>query len=455
MPDSWIKKVRLRLRVKGELKPTQMILLSFFLLIALGTFLLCLPCSTTDGQGLRWVDSLLVATSASCVTGLTVVDVHNDLTMFGTVTLLGLIQAGGLGIITLAVLVYHTIGRQLQLREQDILQESLNQNQRHGLVDMTLRVIKYTLVIEAIFALILTVHFFPEFGLDAIGYGIFHSVSAFCNAGFDLFGNYDSVVKRNTDGLLLLSLASLIALGGIGFPVLAELIHTHSWKKFSLHTKLVLATNTMLLVAGTAVFFMLEADNNATLGLLSEEDKLINAFFMSVSSRTAGFNSFDLTSTFQGTREFMVFLMFVGASPVSTGGGIKTTTFAVIICSIIAVLRDEQDVVVFGRRLTVGVRNRSFAIFTMSTIWLMFAAFLMAISDKDNHPIQNIFFELVSAFGTVGMGLGITNQWTDFGKCIVSLTMFIGRVGILTLMLSMTRQRKTKIRYPSEKIMIG
>lgn len=455
MQGSWIKKIQLRLRVRSELKPTQMILLSFFLLIALGTLLLCLPWSTTDGQGLRWVDSLLVATSASCVTGLTVVDVHNDLTIFGTVTLLGLIQVGGLGIITLAVFVYHTIGRQLQLREQDILQESLNQNQRHGLVDMTLRVIKYTLVIETFFAILLTIHLFPEFGWEAVGYGIFHSVSAFCNAGFDLFGNYDSVVRRNTDSFLLLSLASLIILGGIGFSVMAEVIHLHSWRRFSLHTKLVLATNTLLLIAGTIVFFMLEANNNDTMGLLSEEDKLINAFFMSVSSRTAGFNSFDLTATWQGTREFMVFLMFVGASPVSTGGGIKTTTFAVIICSIMTVLRDEQDVVVFGRRLTAGTRNRAFAIFTMSIIWLMFAAFLMSLSDKDTHPLQSIFFELMSAFGTVGMGLGITNQWTDFGKCVVSLTMFIGRVGILTLMLSMTKQRKTKIRYPSEKIMIG
>lgn len=455
MQGSWIKKIQLRLRVRSELKPTQMILLSFFLLIALGTLLLCLPWSTTDGQGLRWVDSLLVATSASCVTGLTVVDVHNDLTIFGTVTLLGLIQVGGLGIITLAVFVYHTIGRQLQLREQDILQESLNQNQRHGLVDMTLRVIKYTLVIETFFAILLTIHLFPEFGWEAVGYGIFHSVSAFCNAGFDLFGNYDSVVRRNTDSFLLLSLASLIILGGIGFSVMAEVIHLHSWRRFSLHTKLVLATNTLLLIAGTIVFFMLEANNNDTMGLLSEEDKLINAFFMSVSSRTAGFNSFDLTATWQGTREFMVFLMFVGASPVSTGGGIKTTTFAVIICSIMTVLRDEQDVVVFGRRLTADTRNRAFAIFTMSIIWLMFAAFLMSLSDKDTHPIQSIFFELMSAFGTVGMGLGITNQWTDFGKCVVSLTMFIGRVGILTLMLSMTKQRKTKIRYPSEKIMIG
>ena len=449
------KNAWLRVRSRAELKPAQMILLSFASLILLGTFLLCLPVSTTDGQGLRWVDSLLVATSASCVTGLTVVDVHNDLTMFGTIALLGLIQAGGLGIITLTVLVYHTLGRKLQMKEQMILQESLNQNKARGLVEMTLRVVKYTVCIEGFFAVLLAVHFFPEFGWDAAGYGIFHAVSGFCNAGFDLFGNYDSLVKRNTDSFLLLSLASLIMLGGIGFNVIWEVLHLRSWSRFSLHTKLVLSMNTLLLAGGTLVIFWLEADNPGTLGMLGEEDKWLNSFFMSVSARTAGFNSIDLQATWEDTMECLLVLMFIGASPVSTGGGIKTTTFAVILCSIWAVLKDRQDAVIFGRRLSMEVRNRAFAIFTVSSMWVIFASFLLAFSDQERHLIQGVTFEVMSAFGTVGLGIGFTGQWSDFGKCVLVLTMFIGRVGFLTLLLSMTKQRKTKLRYPSENVMIG
>ena len=450
MRNFWLK-----LRSRAELKPTQMILLSFAILIACGTFLLCLPISTTDGQGLRWVDSLLVATSASCVTGLTVVDVHNDLTLFGTITMLGLIQAGGLGIITLAVLVYHTMGRRLQLKEQMILQESMNQNKASGLVAMTVRAVKYALCIEGFFAVLLAIHFFPEFGWDAVGYGIFHAVSAFCNAGFDLFGNYDSLVKRNTDSFLLLSISALVMLGGIGFSVMWEVLHVRSWRRLSLHSKLVLSMNTALLAVGTIVIFWLESGSPATLGGLCPEDQWLNSFFMSVSARTAGFNSFDLQRAGEDTMEVLTVLMFIGASPVSTGGGIKTTTFAVILCSVWAVLRDRRDAVVFGRRLSTEIRNRAFAIFTVSVMWVMFATFLLSFSDQNAHPFQGILFEVMSAFGTVGLGIGFTGQWHDFGKLILCVTMFIGRVGFLTILLSMTKQRETKLRYPSENIMIG
>ncbi len=450
-----MRAVILRLQTVTQWKPAQLILLSFFLLIMAGTFLLCLPFSTTDREGLRWVDSLLVATSASCVTGLTVVDVQNDLSMFGTVVLLGLIQMGGLGIITLAVLIYYSIGRQLQMKEQMLLQESMNQSKASGLMDLTLWVVKYTVCIEAFFAVVLTYHFYPEFGWEAVGYGIFHSVSAFCNAGFDLFGNYDSLMKRNTDSFLLLTLSTLIILGGIGYTVIWEMIHMRSWRKLSLHTKLVLSLNTILLAAGTILIFLLESDNAATLAPLSEWDQWVNSFFMSVSSRTAGFNCFDLMVARQYTGELILFLMFVGASPVSTGGGIKTTTFAVILCSVWALLRDREDVVIFGRRLDVETRNRAFAIFTVSVLWILFATFCISCSDHDVHYIQGIIFETISAFGTVGMSLGITNQWSDVGKLILCLTMFIGRVGILTLLISMTKQRKTKLRYPQEHVMIG
>ena len=229
--------------LKFRFKGTQIILLSFVFMILLGTFLLMLPFSTTNNQGLHFVDALFVSTSASCVTGLTVVDIHNDLTFFGTVVMLFLIQVGGLGIMTLATLAMLSMGYKFKLKESMVLQESLNQNSQSGIFNLIKRVIKYTFVVEGFFAVVLTIHFYPEFGFNALGYGIFHSVSAFCNAGFDLFGNYNSLCLRSDDIFLIICLGTLIILGGIGFTVMYEVINRRSWKKFSLHTKIVIVMN--------------------------------------------------------------------------------------------------------------------------------------------------------------------------------------------------------------------
>ena len=241
-----------------KLKPTQVIVLSFIFMILLGTFLLMLPISTTNGLGLSWIDALFVSTSASCVVGLTVVDLHNDLTVFGDIVMLFLIQIGGLGIMTLATLVVHTMGYKFRLHENIILQESLNQGGQANLFDLIKRIIKYTLSIELFFAILLTIHFLPEFGVNAVGYGVFHSISAFCNAGFDLFGNYDSLCKRNNDYFLVTCMGLLIILGGIGFTVIYEFIHKKSWKKFSLHTKIVISMNIALILVGTMLIFAFE-----------------------------------------------------------------------------------------------------------------------------------------------------------------------------------------------------
>ncbi|MBQ3434619.1 MAG: Trk family potassium uptake protein, partial [Selenomonadaceae bacterium] len=214
-----------RLQKIFRLKPTQVIIMSFVFMILLGTVLLMLPISTTNNAGLHPVDALFVSTSASCVTGLTVVDLHNDLTVFGTIVMLFLIQIGGLGIMTLATLVVHTMGYRFQLKENIVLQESLNQGGQAGLFELIRRMIKYTLAIELFFAVVLAIHFYPEFGINALGYGIFHSVSAFCNAGFDLFGNYDSLCKRNDDYFLMACIGLLIILGGIGFTVMNDVLH--------------------------------------------------------------------------------------------------------------------------------------------------------------------------------------------------------------------------------------
>ena len=438
-----------------RIKPTQAIIMSFVFMILLGTFLLMLPISTTNHQGLKWIDAFFVSTSASCVTGLTVVDLHNDLTFFGTVVMLMLIQVGGLGIMTLATLAVHMMGYRFQLKENIILQESLNQGGQTGLFELISRMIKYTLTIEMFFAVVLTIHFYPEFGFNAIGYGIFHSVSAFCNAGFDLFGNYDSLCKRNDDYFLMTCIGVLIILGGIGFTVMSDVLHKKFWRKYSLHTKIVIVMNIALILFGTLTIFAVEYYNPDTIGNLSIPAQLANACFTSVSCRTAGFNSFDLAQSEQITLLIMIILMFIGASPLSTGGGIKSTTFFIILQSMWAVFRGKSEIIIFGRRISRELRDQAFAIFTMGTIWVVIAGITLSVIDGEVHDLEEVIFETVSGFGTVGMGIGITSEWDVWGKLILALTMLVGRVGIMTFMLSLITQKTTRIKYPAEDIMIG
>ena len=438
-----------------KFRSTQIILLSFVLMILIGTFLLMLPISTTNGQGLHLIDALFVSTSASCVCGLTVVDVHNDLTFFGKVVMLFLMQIGGLGIMTLATLVVHTMGYRFQMKESLLLQESLNQGGQAGIFDLIKRIIMYTFAIEGFFAVLLTIHFYSEFGLNAIGYGIFHSVSAFCNAGFDLFGNYDSLCKRNDDYFLMTCLGLLIILGGIGFTVIYDFIHKRSWKKFSLHTKIVVIINIIMIFAGALLIFFIEVDNPKTIGNMTIAGQFANSLFTSVSCRTAGMNSFDLASTEQISQFTMIILMFIGASPLSTGGGIKSTTFFIILMSMWAVFSGRNETVVFGRRIPQNLRDQAFAIFTMGTIWVVIAGIILAAIDGQAHKLTEVIFETVSGFGTVGMGIGITLEWNILGKLILSLTMLVGRVGIMTFMLALIKQKSTLIKYPAENIMIG
>ena len=425
------------------------------MMILIGTLLLMLPISTTDAQGLHPIDALFVSTSASCVCGLIVVDIHNDLTFFGKVIMLFLTQIGGLGIMTLATLVVHTMGYRFQMKENLLLQESLNQGGQAGIFDLIKRIIIYTFAIEGFFAILLTIHFYPEFGFSAIGYGIFHSVSAFCNAGFDLFGNYDSLCKRNDDYFLMTCLSLLIILGGIGFTVIYDFLHRRRWKKFSLHTKIVVIVNLIMIFAGAILILLMEFDNSSTIGNMPFTDKFANVLFTSIACRTAGMNTFDLASAEQISQFTMIILMFIGASPLSTGGGIKSTTFFIIVMSMWAVFSGKNEIVVFGRRIPQQLRDQAFAIFTMGTIWVVTAGIILAAIDGQAHPLTEIIFETVSGFGTVGMGIGITNEWNILGKLILSLTMLVGRVGIMTFMLALIKQKSTLIKYPSENIMIG
>ena len=440
---------------KFRLKPTQTILLSFVMMIGIGTLLLMLPISSAKGASIPFIDALFVSTSASCVTGLTVVDVKNDLTFFGKCVMLMLIQVGGLGIMTLGTMAAHAMGYRFRLKESLVLKESLGQSGRAGLFGLIRRMLIYTFTVEGIFALLLTVHFYPEYGLDALGYGIFHAVSAFCNAGFDLFGNYESLCGRQEDYFLMACLGLSIVLGGIGFTVMYDVLHLRGWRKYSLHTKIVLVSNAVLIIVGTLLIFALEAENDSTLGSFPAGKQLAHAAFMSVSCRTAGFNSFDLSQTVQITQLVMIILMFIGASPLSTGGGIKSTVFFVILRSVWAVFRGESQITVFGKAISSQLRDQAFAIFTVGTIWVVSMGMLLSVLDGEVHELEEVIFETVSAFGTVGMGIGITLTWDDWAKALLSLTMLLGRVGIMTFLMSFIQQRQSVVKYPEKDIMLG
>lgn len=444
-----------RAQQEFRLKPTQTILLSFVLMIGIGTILLMLPISSARETSLPFIDALFVSTSASCVTGLTVVDVKNDLSFFGKCVMIMLIQVGGLGIMTLGTMAVHAMGYRFRLRESLTLQESLGQSGRSGLFELIRRMIKYTLAVEGFFALLLTVHFIPEFGFDAIGYGIFHAVSAFCNAGFDLFGNYDSLCKRQDDIFLLAGIGLSIILGGIGFTVMHDVMHRRKWHRFSLHTKIVLAVNSVLIVGGTLLIFGVESRYDGVLVGMPLAEQLANSAFMSVSCRTAGFNSFDIAASTQVTKFAMIILMFIGASPLSTGGGIKCTTIFVLLRSVWAIFRGENEVTVFGRTISTRARNQAFAIFTVGTLWVVTMGILLAVVDGETNDLGRVIFETVSAFGTVGMGIGITSEWDEWGKALLCLTMLLGRVGIMTFLLSLIQQRQSIVKYPKEEIMLG
>ena len=451
------------LRWLGEVfNGTQLVALSFMLVILAGAFLFMLPISTQNGEGLTFLDAMFTATSATCVTGLTVIDVGNQLTWFGKMVLIVLIQIGGLGIMTMTTVVMVIAGRKVSLRERLLLQESMSQTEISGVVRIAINIIKYTVCIEFFFGTILALHFalVKDMGWLGVMYGYWHSVSAFCNAGFDLMGDYKSLIDYSGDVVVNLSIALLITLGGLGFMVLEDIKRAIkkkdlSWTKFALHTKIVLVSSVALNVIGTVLLWLFESDNPYTMGNMSLFDSWMAAFFQAVSARTAGFNTVDLMHLHDSSLFILIIWMFIGAGSGSTGGGIKTTTFVVLMASLWYMLKGQRDVVMFGRRIDEKIVDKSFVITVLCMLWVMCATMALLVINHENYPFVDILFEVVSGFGTVGLGIGITPDWAPFGKWILILTMYIGRIGILTFILSFLSTGNNKIRFPSEHINIG
>lgn len=445
------------LRLILNLNRSMAVCLSFLALISLGTLLLLLPISNTNREWMNFVDALFTATSASCVTGLAVVDTGRYFSIFGQIVILLLIQIGGVGIMTLTTVLSIGMGKRVAIRERLLLQESLNQDEPGSVVRTARNIIIYTLAVELLFGGLLSYYFYEEagLGLKAFYWGFWHAVSAFCNAGFDILGNWTSLCNYRdnlvVNGIFIL----LITLGGLGVMVISDVARKRCWRRLTLHSKIALTASLGLSLGGALVLWLLEGNNPATLGGLEAPQQFLASLFQSVSLRTAGFNSIDLSKARYESLFIMDLLMFVGASPTSTGGGLKTTTFVVLLATTMALVRNKKDAVLFRRRLSRQCISKATSVFVLAAIYLALAFFALLLLNHKVQPFCLVLFEVFSAFGTVGMGVGITPEWQPLAKLVLILTMFVGRVGILTFTMSFFDKHTEKVRYPAEDVFIG
>lgn len=441
-----------------KLEPTQVLVLGFASVILAGALLLNLPIASQDGKSLGFIDALFTATSAVCVTGLVVVDTGTHFTVFGKVVIAMLIQIGGLGFMSMATLFFVILGKKISLKERLIMQEALNQNSLAGLVRFTLYILVGTFVIEAFGALFLSFRFVPEYGLwKGIGYSIFHSISAFCNAGFDLIGYGRSLTPYVEDVVINFTIMALIIIGGLGFSVIVDLINNKGIKKISLHTKIVLLITTLLIVLGFIVFLLLEWNNPDTLGGLSLKGKLLAALFQSVTPRTAGYNTISIGGLTNASLLMTIVLMFIGGSPASTAGGIKTATLGLILFMVISVIRGRDDTELFGKRVSRNIVQRAITIGIIGLLLVVLFTMILTITET-KFTFMEILFETVSAFGTVGLSMGITHELSNLGRLVIIFLMFAGRVGPLTITFALARQHKQNkgmIKYPEDKVLVG
>ncbi|MDQ1912134.1 TrkH family potassium uptake protein [Paenibacillus sp. GD4] len=448
-----------RLKKKFELTPPQILVLGFAAIIVTGAILLTLPIASATGKPLSFLNALFTATSATCVTGLVVVDTGTSFTIFGKIVILALIQVGGLGFMTMSTLFAFALRKRISLKERLILQEAMNQGSMEGIVRLIRKVLYYSLTIEFMGAVLYAIRFSMDMEPgQAIWFGIFHGISFFNNAGFDIFGPitgpFSSFTSYVDDWMINLVSCALIVLGGLGFVVLSDLLDYRKLRKLSLHSKVVLSMSAFLIGLGAVVIFLFEFTNTRTLGSLDLSGKILSSLFQSVAPRTAGPNTVDLAGLRQATQFFIIILMFIGASPGSTGGGIKTTTFTILIGAVIAMIRGKEDIVMFRHRLG---KDRILKAITLTLFALFLVVFAsMLLSTTEDHHFLMILFEVTSAFATVGLTMGLTPDLTDFGKVMICLMMFIGRLGPLTLAYALgPKTEKELYRYPEGKITIG
>ena len=427
----------------------------FAMLIVIGTVMLLLPQSNQQGTITPFIDALFTATSAVTVTGLIVVDTSNYWTTFGHVVIMFLIFLGGIGIMTSATFLMIIIGGRITLANRLLLRENLGVNQLGGLVGLTVRIVMAIVIIQFIGFLILLVSLRHEFSFPmAIWQALFHSISGFNNAGFVISPNSNNLSVFGSNISLMLTMTVLIMFGSLSYSVWMDLFKYRKFSRFTLDSKLVIIFTLSLIFIGTIVLFISEYSNPLTFGDMTLSDKLINSFFHSISGRTAGFTTVDFGDMEQHSKFFLTGLMFIGGASASTAGGIKVNTLAVLLVATLASIKGNTHVNAFGREIPQTQIFRALTVLVLAVLMIFFVAFLLTISE--GFPFIDILFETVSAFGTVGLSTGITKDLSDIGKYIIIATMFIGRVGPITLALVLARKEETPpYRYAEERVKIG
>lgn len=438
--------------------PARVLLMSFAVIILIGTIFLIFPKAVNPGQKLSVMDAIFTSTSATCVTGLTIADTGTVFSSFGQIIILILIQIGGLGLMTYASFFALILGQNISLREKILMRDVLNTQSMDVISRLLVSTVVFTFIIEGIGAVLIFI------GLGAneltigerIYSGIFHSISAFCNAGFSIYP--DSLISLRQNYLVVSTMACLIILGGLGFPVILNLLSIGFFSKqtsaraLSVQTRLVVGISGMLILIGTV--FFLAVENHQTLLNLSWTEKVFNAFFQSVTTRTAGFNTVDIAKIAPATALLFMFLMFVGASPGSTGGGIKTTTMAILLTGVWSIVKGRNRVELFKKDIPFMVLNRAIIIFIFSIFFVFICTLLLTLFE--NFPFLDLLFETISAFGTVGLSRGVTPFLSGGSKFVIILLMFFGRLGALTISLAITSPKETyHYTYPSENVMVG
>jgi trk system potassium uptake protein len=452
---------------KNKLQPHQVIVLSFLAAIGIGTILLSLPISAADNNSMGLLDSLFTSTSATCVTGLIVQDTATFFSPFGRLVILMLMQVGGLGIMTFSTMFAILLGRRLSISETITIKNALSHTRIEGLSTLVLYIIGFAVSIEMIGAALLYLrwsHIFDWGHMVTLEMAIFHAVSAFCNAGFSLFST--SLAAFAKDPVVIGVFSALIIIGGLGFIVFMDIPRLKFWRRdralilsrISLQAKIVFFVTIFLIAAGALAVYVFE--NNFALSGMGPKEKALSCMFTSITARTAGFNTINISTLRPVTLFTIIMLMFIGASPGSTGGGIKTVTFGIIIASFYSMFRNRDRIVIFKKTIPKETYRRTAVIAFLALGVVVLSTFLLSTTENapahSSYHFLSILFESTSAFGTVGLSTGITPELTNWGKLIIVCTMFIGRVGPLTLALAIAMKgEKIEYRYPEEKLMVG
>ncbi len=432
-----------------------MLAAGFAALIAVGTLLLMLPAATAPGKTTTIIDALFTATSAVCVTGLVVVDTAEHWTRFGHVVILVLIQLGGFGFMTSSILLFMLLGQRIRLRQRVLMLEALNVSGIGGIVSIARNIAVWTIVVEVLGVLALSLYFAQNGDpSQAFWMGLFHGISAFNNAGFDLMGSFSSLTNYRGEEFLLIVIGVLVVFGSTGYMVFHDLAKARRWLRLSLETKLILIVTSALWLIGGLTFFWRERTNPLTLAGEVWHVQMVDTFFHSIAARTAGFVSLPISNMTEDTTFLTMVLMLIGGAPASAAGGVKVTTFAVLTVTILAVMRGRMQTTILRRRIPQSVVMRSLAIISLATVLLIAVSWLLA--DFESFDFLPILFEAASALGTVGMSYGITPQLQDASRLVLVAAMFVGRLGPLTLVLLLAQKhQRDHLEYPSETVRVG